>query len=496
MIAKSQNQRIILGLKVRQLRQQKNITFKELKEQTGMSVSYLNEIERGKKYPKDDKIKLLADALGEEAAVLISSDLEGNLIPIGELLQSNFLNELPLDMFGIELMKVVEIIATAPAKIGAFISTLVELSRNHAVGEANFYQAAVRAYQELHFNYFDEIEEAAAQFVQTYHFPENEAISIELLEQTLKKAFKYRMVENGLDNYPELTGFRSVYIPKSKKLLLNKNITDTERRFQYAKELAFNYLKMSERAVTSSLVKVTSFDQVLNHFKAVYFASAILINKKSITKDLKSFFDRQTWNGEAFLDLRSKYHVSPEIMLARLTNILPKYLGLKKFFFIRVVTNPATDNFQIDKELHLNNSHHPHSNNQSEHYCRRWLSVALLNDLKEMQQRGKYVGTIVGAQRSTYYGTRDEYFSLTFARPGYGDGKKNSSVTIGLFLDDETREAIRFVDDPSIVSQTVNITCERCSISDCDVRVVPARVINRREKRKRIQESLKEILEK
>ena len=96
MIAKSQNQRIILGLKVRQLRQQKNITFKELKEQTGMSVSYLNEIERGKKYPKDDKIKLLADALGEEVAVLISPDLQGNLIPIGELLQSNFLSELPL----------------------------------------------------------------------------------------------------------------------------------------------------------------------------------------------------------------------------------------------------------------------------------------------------------------------------------------------------------------------------------------------------------------
>ena len=496
MIAKSQNQRIILGLKVRQLRQEKNITFKELKEQTGMSVSYLNEIERGKKYPKDDKIKLLADALGEETEVLISPNLQGNLIPIGELLQSNFLNELPLDLFGIELMKVVEIIATAPAKIGAFISTLVELSRNHAVGEATFYHAAVRAYQELHFNYFAEIEEAAAEFVEKYNFPENEAISIELLEKTLKKGFKYRIVENGLEDFPDLSKFRSVYIPKSKKLLLNKNITNTERTFQYAKELAFQYLKMNERAVTSSLLKVTSFDQVLNHFKAVYFASAILVNKKSITKDLKAFFDRDAWNGEAFLDLRSKYNVSPEIMLARLTNVLPKYLGLKKFFFIRVIHDPVKNDFQIDKELHLNNSHHPHSNNQSEHYCRRWLSVALLNDLKEMQQRGKYVGIIVGAQRSTFYGTQDEYLSLTFARPGYGNGKRNSSVTIGLFLDDATRQAIRFADDPSIVSQTVCITCERCPISDCGVREVPAMIIHRREKRKKIQESLNKILEK
>ena len=138
------------------------------------------------------------------------------------------------------------------------------------------------------------------------------------------------MVENGLDDYPELSGFRSVYIPKSKKLLLNKNITDTERTFQYGKELAFQYLKMSERAVTSSLVKVTSFDQVLNHFKAVYFASAILVNKKSITKDLKAFFDRKTWNGEAFLDLRSKYNVSPEIMLAQTNQCFAKIFGVKE----------------------------------------------------------------------------------------------------------------------------------------------------------------------
>lgn len=494
MIAKSQNQRIILGLKVRQLRQQKQITFKELNEKTGMSVSYLNEIERGKKYPKKDKIKLLADALGEQPEELTSLQLTGNLIPIGELLASNFLNELPLDLFGIELMKVVEIIATAPTKIGAFIATLVELSRNHAVGEANFYQAAVRAYQELHFNYFEEIEDAAARFVAENNFPVDQPVSVALLEQTLKKKYKYRIIVDGLEQYPELSRFRSVLIPQTRKLLLNKHITDTEKIFQYSKELAFNYLKLEERAETSSLLKVTSFDQVLNHFKAVYFASAILVNKTSVTKDLKDFFDRSTWNGEAFLDLRSKYAVSPEIILARLTNLLPKYLGLKKFFFMRMIHNQSKDYFQVDKELHLNHSHHPHSNNQEEHYCRRWMSVALLSDLQQMQRSGKYLGTIVGAQRSQYYGTEDEYFSFTFARPGYSNGKKNSSVTIGLLLDEETRKTIKFVDDPSIEKQIVNTTCERCAIADCKVRAAPATVIERREERRKTIEALQEAI--
>ena len=59
MSVKTQNQRIIFGLKVKQLRLEKNLSFAELAEKTGMSISYLNEIEKGKKYPKEDKISIV-----------------------------------------------------------------------------------------------------------------------------------------------------------------------------------------------------------------------------------------------------------------------------------------------------------------------------------------------------------------------------------------------------------------------------------------------------
>ena len=64
MSAVTPNAKIILGLKVKQLRQHKNMSFVELSKAAGMSVSYLNEIEKGKKYPKPDKLKSLAQALG------------------------------------------------------------------------------------------------------------------------------------------------------------------------------------------------------------------------------------------------------------------------------------------------------------------------------------------------------------------------------------------------------------------------------------------------
>ncbi len=52
--------KLIFGLKLKQLRQDKGIQLNELADRGRFSVSYLNEIEKGKKYPKADKIFALA----------------------------------------------------------------------------------------------------------------------------------------------------------------------------------------------------------------------------------------------------------------------------------------------------------------------------------------------------------------------------------------------------------------------------------------------------
>ena len=55
--------RFILGIKLRRARQEKGFGLKELARRTGVSVSYLSEIEKGKKHPKPDKLLQLAAAL-------------------------------------------------------------------------------------------------------------------------------------------------------------------------------------------------------------------------------------------------------------------------------------------------------------------------------------------------------------------------------------------------------------------------------------------------
>ncbi len=493
MSARTQYERIIFGLKVKQLRQAKGLSFAELADQTGMSVSYLNEIEKGKKYPKDDKVEALSKALEIAKSKLTSGELDKSLEPVAELLQSNFLNELPLDLFGIDLAKVVEIIANAPARVGAFISTLLEISRNYALKEENFYFSALRSYLELHNNYFEDIEDQVDTFCAQHSVPRERPLAANFLRQLLEAQFGYTIVENGLDDYEELRNLRSLFLPDKKQLLLNSSLSASQRAFQFGKELGFNVLNIKERANTSSLLRANTFEEVLNHSKATYFSVALLMPRELFVADVQQFFERQQWEGEAFLAIMKKYEASPEMFYHRLTNILPRFFGLDQLFFLRFVHNPTTSSFDVDRELHLSRRHHPHGNALLEHYCRRWVALSLLEDLHQMQQEGKSVDTFVRAQRSQFIGTEDAYLCFTLARPAYPAPNRNVSVTLGLLVNDALREKVKFLNDSAIQMREVNQTCERCPLTDCKERAAPPVIIEKKEKLRKIQQTLRRL---
>ena len=57
-----ENIRLNLGLKLKQFRLKKEMQLTVLAEKSGLSISFLSEIEKGKKYPKTEKIMMLAQA--------------------------------------------------------------------------------------------------------------------------------------------------------------------------------------------------------------------------------------------------------------------------------------------------------------------------------------------------------------------------------------------------------------------------------------------------
>lgn len=490
-MAASQQQRIIFGLKIKQFRQERGWNFEELSQRTGISISYLNEIEKGKKYPQLDYRKRLAEVLDISYEFLISPELTKEFAPLGELLHSKFLNDLPLDLFGIGMQPLVEIIASDPAKVNAFISALLEIARVYALREEHFYFAALRAYQELRNNYFEEIELAASDFVRENHLPKNGGMSLSILTGLLQSKYGCTIEPNGLDEHTPLHWLRSVFNPKTRRILLNGQLNEGQRVYQLAKELGFHELNLKERPWASNFLRVNSFEEVLNNYKAAYFAVAILVNRESFVQDIGQFFAADKWNAVGLSNLMEKYQASPEVLFQRF-NVLTKDFGLDKVFFQRVVHDLERDAFDMDKELHLNRRHQPHATGLGEHYCRRWLSITLLKDLQLQQAKG--LGPqLIGIQRAVFVGSDEEYLCIAIAKPGHPTPGRNVSVTLGVLLDDHAKQRIRFWDDPAILQQTVNVTCQRCALTDCAERAAPPKIVQRREERRKMEELLKTL---
>jgi XRE family transcriptional regulator, fatty acid utilization regulator len=65
-----------------------------------------------------------------------------------------------------------------------------------------------------------------------------------------------------------------------------------------------------------------------------------------------------------------------------------------------------------------------------------------------------------------------------------------------VLLDETSKKVIKFWNDPNIPLKTVNITCERCSISPCIERGAEPHFIRKREQKKLMLDVLKKLIEK
>lgn len=481
------NIRLIFGLKLRQLRLDRELSLSDLSKKSGVSISYLNEIEKGKKYPKGDKIMALATSLDVTYDHLVSLKLNKKLAPVSELIRSNILSELPLDMFDIDTSRLLELLSNAPTKLSAFVSTLIEIGRSYDMRVETFYFSVLRSYQEMHENYFPEIEDAVEQFARETGL-EGQYPDVSRLKNILQERYHYKIDESLLQKYPSLQSIRSITIPAKEdvevaengngpRLLLNDKLSSYQKAFALGREAGYCYLKVKDRPYTSSWVEVDNFDQVLNNFRASYFSNALAMPRQRFLDDMSAFFELDSWQPERLVEMMENYHVTPEMFLHRMTNLLPKHFGMNELFFLRFHTHTGTDNFDLTKELHLSGLHNPHGTVLNEHYCRRWVSLTILQDLEKQLKEGTYKSPLCSAQRSSYIDSKNEYLLISIARPSTPTPHQAVSVSIGLRLNRQLLQQVKWLNDPAIRTRKVGETCERCSAIDCQERKSPPLVL-------------------
>jgi XRE family transcriptional regulator, fatty acid utilization regulator len=486
---KQENIKLIFGLKVRQLRQEKQISLSEMANKAGLSVSYLNEIEKGKKYPKNEKIFALAEALQIDYDSLISLKLSKKLEPLAHLFNSNILNDLPLEMFGVEPGDLFDLLSEAPDKLSAFISTIIEIGRSYDMKVEEFYFSVLRSYQEMHDNYFPELEKIANDFLSQIG---SQTLNEEFLANYLRQNYGYQIEEFDESTHPEITSLRSVISQKNeRKLLINKKLYSEQKAFTYAREIGYRVLGLKNRPSVSPVLKAVSFEQVLNNFKASYFAGSILIPRQKLIDNLEAFFKQKQWSNTGFMNMMEQFCCTPEMFVYRLTNVMPSHFGINQLYFLRFNNQTGSELFFLAKEIHLAKLHIPHATVLHEYYCRRWVSLTVLKELWKRQSTAQNtaVKPFAQAQISEYIGTNHKYFVAAIAIKSSLNQTQNSSLTIGFAIDDKLREIMGFLDDPTLETRQVSETCERCSLTDCADRIKEATIYNRQKNQKALIEA-------
>ena len=436
------NIKLIFGLKLKQFRTAKKLSLTELAEKAGLSVSYINEIEKGKKYPKAEKISTLAATLDVPYDRLVSLKLDKQLSPVGEILNSRLLEEIPLELFGINKGKLVEMIANAPLKVTAFISTISQVANTYNLTQENFYFAMRRSYQEMNENYFDELEKEAERFRAEFDLPNSGVIPSETLRTILQNNFGYRVEENDMSEYPELTHIRSVYIEDAKKILINARMAENQKAFLYAKEIGYQFLEINgERATMTPWPRATSFDHVLNNSRASYFAGALLISPEALVRQLSEFFASKKWDGQKLLDILSAYNSSPEMFMIRLVNLIPKHFGLSGTFFMRYDHKNSENETSLKKQLHLSRTQNLENISLLREHCKAWAQRFIFNDVGTDRKAHCHRFTTESGQ---------SFMVMALSRPMKRNPNASLAVMIGFEETSAFQRKVGFANDRSI----------------------------------------------
>ncbi len=491
-----ENLKLILGFKLKRFRHNAQLSLQELAQKTNLSPSYISEIEQGKKYPKPEKIIVLSQALNRTFDEMVSLNLEDDQNPLSEILKSPILNEFPWEQFGISIREIVRLVSDDFGKAGALIQTLHEIGTNYDMRVEHFLLATLRSLQIIHMNYFEELEEAAEKFREEYREQFKEKPINAVFETILTEEYHYEIDFDCLHQHPELYGLRSVWINSDpKKLLINRNLVTSQKNFILSKEIGYLRMNLKERAIASSWIQTATFEQIYNNFKASYFAGAVLLEQGKLIKDLKTFFKQPKWNASLFVELMKKYEATPEMFLHRLSELLPKFFNLKKLHYMLFDYQSESGIFHLAKTLNTTNVFIPRGNDQTEHHCRRWVSIRSLSNVKDAQNLGGDETKRVFVQRSRFIASDQEFFNISVVYPSHTLKNSLFSITLGILINDEFKEQVHYWNDAQIARVDVNETCERCPLNEdqCSERVAPPVLFEASKRQEQRREALNSL---
>lgn len=501
---------ISLARNLKRRRKEKHFNRFDISERAGISASFYSELETGRKSASSETLRRVTKVLDMSMDELRSDRYDAALEALLDFQDPD-----------IAIKEGIELLDKAPHLAKAIPRLLTNVARVYDRGskKAVIYPILLRDFQEENLNHFPTLEEEAKRFLDE-HPPRGLSPDAHDLSGILRYVLKYSLkTEHDFNEhlYEHLPIIRSMWLRKGQQnyLLLNRHLLPSQKAFEMAKEIAYNlpFLRTKEtfahRVPTSPRVEVHSYTQILNAFKASYFAGALLMPKEALETDLEAFFAQKTFQPQRLWAMLVKYNVTPEMLLHRLTEILPgKRFGIKKLHFLRFQHSRSTQPepqewqvFSLTKLLDLDSLRFPYVESSSEKYCRRYNAIQTLREMRHALENGNvteeelYERPLIRVQRSRFANEpyrNNTYLSLTMAWPLTLQPDILQSVTIGFVVDEHFKCTVHFWNETANIEPRgnhvieVGHTCQRCPLSHakCTDRAAEAIIFREEERHK------------
>lgn len=461
--------RVIFGLKLKGLRQKRSMSLKDLAKHTGLSVSYINEIEKGKKYPKPDKVLGLAQALETEFDKLVSVRMDDDQDALMRLLQSGIMQTIPFDDFGINPSEILNMVMEDTEKASLLVSSLLELGRRHFLRKEDFYAAILKSKIDKNRAYFEELESKAKEIRTT--FLNDSEPSRKSIEELLSKEFNYRCKAIAFSEESsalQLLSFRRKSTKDGIVFQYNSQLTQKEQLYLLLRELSYCALDISERPNSNADHSFGNFEDYQNAFFAQYLTDAISMPEANFIQSYCEFAEKDRWSLARFRQFLNNWPVPTKRIFHRMGQLLPRTFNIEPLYVLEFSRNIVLDRYLIEEELHLAGLRLPNGINREESFCRRWASMRSLEAYTDKKESS---GPYIYAQRSQIHGTDGNFFNIAVAERDSLRRERIVCQTIGLPTDSKYIQKFGFLGDGQVFSDTVSETCERCPIDDCRERL-------------------------
>lgn len=467
--------RLIFGLKLKNLRQQHQYSLKELGQKTGLSVSYLNEIEKGKKYPKPDKVLALADALSSSFDQLVSVRLEEDQDAIARILQNGFVHSLPLQDLGINLTELLNSITEDSQKATRLLCTILELRRRHFIRQSDLFSAILKSEIDEKRNHFTEWEELASTLRDRYRkwgSPSDSEYAQQIVQHLEQKYnYEFETVAFG-DESTALRTLRFRRNVRSKKIILHLNsaLSAKEQLYFLLRELIARELGHPPISAHQENDDFATYTAYVNHYMVSYIADAMLLPKDSFLDELNLLCSFDRWSSGRFRVFLQNAPVPTKRVLQRMTQLLPREWNIDPVYALEFGRNIELERFLILDELHLSGLQMPNGINREESFCRRWISMRALEAFTSSKDSS---GALIQTQKSTIADVNGQFFNIAIAERDSVERGLIRCHTIGIPITKKHGKRIAFLNDTYVKHDTVAETCERCRILDCKERLAP-----------------------